>query len=114
MDIKEFMAKAAGNWVSTKNCNVGDDLLITSQPTMDTTSFTGKTYLTMDVTVQNRLDDKGQSIKLKLRLGGQQVQNLEPSFGDDGSKWVGRKIKIAAKQNYSGLGKEGFIYIPAN
>ena len=108
MDIKEFMAKAAGNWVSTKNCNVGDNLLITGQPTMDTTSFPGKTYLVMDVTNERTQD------KLKLRLGGQQVQNLEPAFGDDGSKWVSRKVKIAAKQAYQGLGKEGFIYIPAN
>lgn len=108
MDIKEFMAKASGNWVSTKNCNVGDNLLITGQPTMDTTSFPGKTYLVMDVT-----NERNQE-KLKLRLGGQQVQNLEPVFGDDGSKWVGRKVKIAAKQMYSGLGKEGFVYIPAN
>ena len=50
---------------------------------------------------------------MKLRLSGQQVQTIEPTFGDDATKWIDRKIRIAAKQNYPGLGKEGFIYVPA-
>lgn len=107
MDIKEFMQKASGNWVSTKTCVVGDVLLITGKPAMDNTSFQGKTYLVMDVTLERTQD------KLKLRLGGQQVQNLVPVFGEDGDKWVNRRIRIAAKQMYSGLGKEGFVYISA-
>ena len=106
MSIKEFMEKAKGNWVSTKTCNVGDNFTITSAPTIDNKSFENKTYLVMDV------KKDGTNDTMKLRLSGQQVQTIEPSFGDIAEKWIGRRLKIVAKQNYPGLGKEGFIYIP--
>lgn len=106
MSIKEFLEQTKGNWVSTKTAQVGDNLLITSQPKIDKESFKDKVYLTMDVT------NERSNEKMKLRLSGQQVQNLAPTFGDEASKWVNRRVKIAAKQMYSGLGKEGFIYIP--
>lgn len=107
MSIKQFLDQAKGMWVTTKSANVNDTLLVTSAPTIDTQSFQGKTYLVMDVL----LERSGE--KLKLRLGGQQVQNLVPMFGEDGQKWVGKRIKIAAKQSYPGLGKDGFVFIPA-
>lgn len=107
MSIKEFLEKAKGTWVSTKNCNINDILAVTAQPTIDSTSFQGKTYLTMDV----KLERTGEA--LKLRLGGQQVQNLVGVFTDNAVNWVGKRIKIAAKQNYPGLGKDGFIFVPA-
>lgn len=108
MSIKEFIEKAAGNWVSPKNCQVNDVLLIKTAPVMDTTSFQGKTYLVMDV-INERL---GANQVLKLRIGGQQAKNLE-AFGDQASSWVNRRVRIVAKLNYSGLNKEGFIYAPA-
>lgn len=107
MSIKEFLDQTKGNWVSTKTCAVNDTLVITTTPKIDKESFKDKVYLTMDV----KKEATGEA--MKLRLSGQQVQNLEPTFGDDASKWVGRKIKIAAKQMYPGLGKEGFILIPS-
>ncbi len=106
--IDEFMKKAlTGNWVSTKTCEVNDILKITSPPTMDSETYPGKTYLIMDVTHERTNN------QMKLRLSGQQVQSLAPTFSNDASKWVTRRIRIVAKQNYPGLGKEGFIYIPA-
>lgn len=106
MSIKEFLNQSLGNWVSVKTCQVGDNMTVTSQPTIDKESFKDKIYLVMDVT----LERTGQP--MKLRLSGQQTQNLAPTFGEEASKWIGRKIKIAAKQEYPGLGKSGFIYIP--
>ena len=106
MSIKEFLSQSLGNWVSTKTCQVNDNLTVTSQPQIDKESFPGKIYLIMDVTLERT------GAPMKLRLGGQQVQNLAPTFGEEAAKWVGRKIKIAAKQEYPGLGKSGFIYIP--
>lgn len=106
MSIKEFIEQSLGSWVSTKTCQVNDNLTVTSQPQIDKESFPGKMYLTMDV----KLERTNQP--MKLRLSGQQVQNLAPTFGEDAAKWVSRKIKIAAKQDYPGLGKSGFIYIP--
>ena len=106
MSIKEFMEKAKGNWVSTKTCAVNDVFVIQTAPTIDSESFENKTYLIMDV----KKESTGEA--LKLRLSGQQVMNIEPSFGDDAAKWIGRKVKIVAKQMYPGLGKEGFVYIP--
>lgn len=107
MSIKEFLDKAKGMWVTTKNCNVNDILTIMSAPTIDNTSFQGKTYLVMDV----KLERTGEA--LKLRLGGQQVQNLVGVFTDNAQNWITKKVKIAAKQNYPGLGKDGFIFVPA-
>jgi hypothetical protein len=106
MSIKQFLDQTKGNWVSTKTCAVNDVFTITTAPVIDNKSFENKTYLIMDVKKESTNE------ALKLRLSGQQVQNLEPTFGDDAVKWVGRKVKIAAKQMYPGLGKEGFIYIP--
>jgi hypothetical protein len=106
MSIKEFLDQTKGNWVSTKTCQVNDILDITSQPKIDKESFKDKVYLTMDI----KLERTGDA--MKLRLSGQQVQNLAPTFGDDASKWVGRKVKIVAKTMYPGLGKEGFVYVP--
>ncbi len=106
MSIKEFLSQSLGNWVSVKTCQVNDNLTVTSQPQIDKESFPGKIYLTMDVTLERT------GAPMKLRLSGQQVQNLAPTFGEEAAKWVGRKIKIAAKQEYPGLGKSGFIYIP--
>ena len=104
--IKEFLDQSIGNWVSTKTCQVNDNLTVTSQPKIDKESFKDKTYLTMDVKLERT------NTPMKLRLSGQQVQNLAPAFGEEASKWIGRRIKIAAKQEYPGLGKSGFIYIP--
>lgn len=106
MSIKEFLYQVKGNWVSTKTCQVGDNLTIMSQPKIDKETFQGKTYLVMDVKKESNGDP------MKLRLSGQQVQNLAPTFGDNAAGWVGKRVKIAAKQMYSGLGKEGFIFIP--
>ena len=108
LSIKEFLDQVKGNWVSTKTCKVGDIIKIESPPKIDKESFKDKIYLVMDCSVNDNIAEP-----MKLRLSGQQVQNLAPTFGDDANKWIGRKIKIAAKQMYSGLGKEGFIYIPA-
>lgn len=105
MSIKEFLEQVKGNWVSTKTAQINDILTITTPPKIDKESFKDKTYLVMDVT------NERSNEKMKLRLSGQQVQNIEPLFGDDASKWVGRKVKIVAKQMYPGLGKEGFVYI---
>lgn len=104
--IKDFLNQSLGNWVSVKTCQVNDELTVTSQPVIDKESFKDKTYLVMDV----KHDRTAQP--MKLRLSGQQVSNLAPSFGEDASKWVSRRIRIAAKQDYPGLGKSGFIYIP--
>jgi hypothetical protein len=105
MSIKEFMNQAKGNFVSTKTCQINDVLVITTAPTIDKETFPGKVGLVMDIKHERTGD------AMKLRLNGSQVSNLEPAFGDDAAKWVGRKIKIVAKQDYPGLGKSGFIYI---
>ena len=107
MSIKDFMDQAKGNWVSTKTCNVGDNLTIMSAPKIDKESFQGKIALVMDVKLE-----RDPNNPMKLRLNGSQVSTLEPTFGDDAQKWIGRRIKIVAKQDYPGLGKSGFIYIP--
>ena len=99
------MDQSKGNYVSTKTCQVNDTLTIMSAPKIDKDSFPGKIGLVMDV----RLDRTNDA--MKLRLNGTQVSNLEPSLGDDANKWISRKIKIVAKQDYPGLGKSGFIYI---
>jgi hypothetical protein len=106
MSIKEFLSQSLGNWVSIKTCQVNDNLTVTTEPKIDKESFKDKIYLTMDVILERT------NAPMKLRLSGQQVQNLAPIFGEDAAKWVGRRIKIAAKQEYPGLGKTGFIYIP--
>ncbi len=105
--IKEFIEKATGTWVTTQKCQVGDTLIITSQPTIDNQSFQNKTYLVMDVKLERTNE------VLKLRLSGQQVKNLVPVFTDNAPAWINKRIRIAAKQDYPGLGKSGFIYIPA-
>ena len=48
MSIKEFLDSVKGNWVSTKTCNVGDVIVITSAPKIDKESFKDKTYLVME------------------------------------------------------------------
>jgi hypothetical protein len=108
MSIKEFLDQVKGNWISTKTAKVGDIIEVESQPKIDKESFKDKVYLVMDCSLNGN-----KAEPMKLRLSGQQVQNLAPTFGDDASKWVGRKVKIAAKIMYSGLGKEGFVFIPA-
>lgn len=107
MSIREFIEKSTGNWVTTNKCQVGDVLVITSYPTIDTQSFQNKTYLVMDVKLERTNEP------LKLRLSGQQTKNLVPVFTDDANNWLNKKIRIAAKQEYPGLGKSGFIYVPA-
>jgi len=106
MSIKEFLSQSLGNWVSVKTCQVNDNLTVTSEPKIDKETFKDKIYLTMEVTLERT------NAPMKLRLSGQQVQNLAPTFGEEAAKWVGRRIKIAAKQEYPGLGTSGFIYIP--
>lgn len=105
MSIKEFMDQSKGNYVSTKTCQVNDNLTIMSAPTIDKESFPGKVGLVMDV----KHERTGGA--MKLRLNGSQVARLEPTFGDDATKWIGKRINIVAKQDYPGLGKSGFIYI---
>jgi len=108
MSIKEFLDQVKGNWISTKTAKVGDIFEIESQPKIDKDSFKDKVYLVADCSLNGN-----KAEPMKVRFSGQQVQNLAPTFGDEASKWVGKKVKIAAKQMYPGLGKEGFIYIPA-
>ncbi len=106
--IKEFLDKAnKGAWVNTQRCNQGDTLTVTSQPQIDSQTFQGKSYLVMDV----KLERTGEA--LKLRLSPNQTNNLVGVFGDNATLWVGKKIKVAGKINYPGLGKEGLIYVPA-
>lgn len=108
MSIKDFLDQTKGNWVSTKTAKVGDIIEIESQPKIDKESFKDKVYLTMDCSLNgNKVEP------MKLRLSGQQTQALAPTFGDNAANWVGKKIRIVAKQMYPGLGKEGFIYVPA-
>lgn len=107
MSIKEFLDKAAGNWVSPKNCQVNDILKILTAPTIDDKTYQGKTYLVMDV------EHERTQQAMKLRLSGQQTQNLVGVFTDNAASWIGKRVKIISKVNYPGLGKDGFIYIPA-
>lgn len=108
MSIKDFLTQAnKGTWVTANKCNVGDILQITSIPTTDTTSFPGKTYLVMDV----KLERTGEP--LKLRLSASAVNNLVGAFSDNNSAWVNKRVRVAGKVNYAGLGKEGLIYVPA-
>jgi hypothetical protein len=108
MSIKEFLDQVKGNWISTKTAKIGDTIEIASQPKIDNQSFKDKTYLVMDCMLNGNMAEP-----MKLRLSGQQTQALAPTFGDDAAKWVGKKIRIVAKTMYPGLGKEGFIYVPA-
>lgn len=108
MSIKDFLEKAnTGKWVTATRANVGDILQVTSPPEIDTTSFPGKTYLVMDV----KLERTGE--QLKLRLSASAVQNLVTAFTDNNQAWIGKRIRIAGKTMYAGLGKEGLIYVPA-
>ena len=68
MSIKEFLNQTLGNWVSTKTCQVGDNMTVTSQPKIDKESFKDKIYLVMDVTLERT------NAPMKLRLSGQQVK----------------------------------------
>jgi len=108
MSIKEFLDQVKGNWISTKTAKIGDIIEIESQPKIDNTSFKDKVYLVMDCSLNGN-----KAEPMKLRLSGQQTQSLAPTFGDDAAKWVGKKIRIYTKQMYAGLGKEGFVYVPA-
>ncbi len=94
-------------WVNAQRCNVNDILRVSGVPEIDNTTYAGKTYLVMDVVLERTNEN------LRLRLGGQQVQNLVPTFGKDASSWVGKRIKVAGKTVYPGLGKEGLIYVPS-
>lgn len=108
MSIKDFLTQAnKGTWVTANRCNVGDILLVTSVPSLDNTSFPGKTYLVMDV----KLERTGEA--LKLRLSAAAVNNLVGAFTDQNQAWVNKRIRVAGKMNYAGLGKEGLIYVPA-
>lgn len=108
MSIKDFLTQAnKGTWVNAQRCNVGDILLVTSVPTIDTTSFPGKPYLVMDV----KLERTGET--MKLRLSASAVNNLVGAFSDNNTTWINKRIRVAGKMNYAGLGKEGLIYVPA-
>jgi hypothetical protein len=108
MSIKEFLDNAQKSvWVNAQRCNQGDILTITSQPTIDDKTFPGRSYLVMDVRLERTRET------LKLRLSPNQTYNLIGVLGDDAKSWIGKKIKVAGKVNYPGLGKEGLIYIPA-
>ena len=105
--IRDFLDQSKSKWVTAKTCEVGDIMEIKSKPELDTTSFQGKTYLVMDVLLERTKEE------LKLRLGSASVSNLVPSLTDVAEKWIGRKIKVAGKTMYAGLGKEGLIIIPS-
>lgn len=106
--IKNFQTQAnKGTWVTATKCNVGDILAITSVPAIDNTSFPGKIYLVMDVKLERT------SETMKLRLSSAAVNNLVGAFSDNEATWVGKRIRVAGKMNYAGLGKEGLIYVPA-
>jgi len=108
MSIKDFLDQAnKGAWVTANRCNVNDILQITSVPEIDTKSFQGKTYLVMGVVLERTKEP------LRLRLSATAVNNLVGAFTDQSANWVGKRIKVAGKTNYPGLGKEGLIYIPA-
>ena len=108
MSIKDFLATAnKGTWVTAAKCNVGDILQVISVPTIDNTSFQGKTYLVMEV----KLERTGE--QMKLRLSAAAVNNLVGAFSDSNAAWVNKRIRVAGKMNYTGLGKEGLIYVPA-
>lgn len=106
--IDQFLNEATKSaWVNAQRCNIGDTIKITSIPTIDNQTYKGKTYLIMEVVLERT------SEPLKLRLSGQQVQNLVSTFGKEAQTWIGKRIKVAGKANYPGLGKEGLIYVPA-
>ena len=108
MSIKEFLDNAQKSaWVNAQRCNQGDILTVTSQPQIDDKTFQGKSYLVMDVKLERTKET------LKLRLSPNQTNNLVGAFGDDANSWIGKRIKVAGKTNYPGLGKEGLIYVPA-
>ncbi len=105
--IKEFLEKAKGNWVTATKCNVGDILKVTGQPQIDDKTFEKKIYLVMDITHERTNE------AMKLRLSASAVNNLVGVFTDNAANWVGKRIKVAGKTMYAGLGKEGLIFIPA-
>ncbi len=108
MSIKNLLNQAnKGTWVTATRCNVGDILQVTSVPQTDSQSFPGKTYLVMDV----KLERTGEAMKLRLSIAA--VNNLVGAFSDNENTWVGKRIRVAGKMNYAGLGKEGLIYVPA-
>jgi hypothetical protein len=106
--IKDFLDQAKGNWVSQKTAKVGDTVEIMTQPKIDKESFKDKVYLVADCILNGVT-----SSPMKIRFSGQQVIALQPTFGDDASKWIGRKVRIVAVVDYPGLGKKGFVYVPA-
>jgi hypothetical protein len=106
--IKEFLSQAIkGAWVTANRCNVGDVLQVTSVPEIDNQTFQGKTYLVMNVILERTKES------LRLRLSATAVQNLVGVFTEQATDWVGKRIKVVAKQNYPGLGKSGLIYAVA-
>jgi hypothetical protein len=106
--IKNFQTQAnKGTWVTAAKCNAGDILIVATVPSIDNQSFPGKVYLVMDV----KLERTGET--MKLRLSSAAVNNLVSAFSDNEASWVGKRIRVAGKMNYAGLGKEGLIFVPA-
>ena len=109
MTMEKYL-ESNSNYVSLKNCKVGDVFTIMEKPQFIESEFEGKKRTQLVATVLKE-NPNGENLDMKMSINKTNAQTLVDNWGSDVSIWVGRKVFIATKQKYNN-GKEGFIIVP--
>lgn len=100
VNVDEYVK--SGGWVTPDDVSEGDKLKITGPGRMD--DRFEQEYLVIPV--------KYQGAELELRLGKRNTKRISEKFGPSTGDWIGKKIKVAAIEDYPGLGTKGLILQP--
>lgn len=100
--IKDYIEKGGGNFLNAKNCPPGSIMTIQS------VSLDEETYDKPRIVATGIFDKTGE--ECNASLGIQNVKRIAEIFGDDETKWVGKKIQCLTHADYPGLGTTGLLW----
>ncbi|MDR0797686.1 MAG: hypothetical protein LBE70_03070 [Nitrososphaerota archaeon] len=105
MNMNDYL-KSNGNWISTKNCKIGDVFKIKEPPYFEETTYEDKTSIQCVVKVTKEADNQ----EMNMRLNKSNAQILADNYGTDVTTWTGKRVRIITTKTYNN--KTGFIYAP--
>jgi hypothetical protein len=105
MNMNDYL-KSNGNWISTKNCKIGDVFKIKEPPYFEETTYEDKTSIQCVVKVIKEADNQ----EMNMRLNKSNAQILADNYGTDVTTWIGKRVRIITTKTYNN--GTGFIYAP--
>jgi hypothetical protein len=103
-EISKFLRGSGRRWLTAERVRVDDILEVVGEGEIDEETFT-KPYLILPVRYEGE--------ELWLRIGVRNARRLADAWGTDTARWVGKRIKVVALEEYPGLGRKGMVLSPA-